>query len=255
MSLETIIRQAKPTYIHAEKNEVTSVILNKLEQPELELAKVTTSRKFSWLKKVTSIVALVGVVLVGFGSIAAWASGTNMLNVAVKFVNNIRGGDAFGTSWGLQHTRMDLSHVQDSIRENRYTDTLSTFIGTNQFPRLDVSDVIVNNISAFMVDRSKQAFYIFADGYLQNSKDEVVRLNLYHNTGGDVSISGQTLTNKQETMSLSGIEATYIEFTNDKSTNNFITWKSGDWIFVLFSSNVPKQQLVKYALDIENQMK
>jgi hypothetical protein len=256
MSLEKLIHQAKPSYINTDKEEVICSILQRLEQSEKQLPESTTtsSRNFSWMMKAVSTVALLGVLLVGSGSMVAWANGKNILTVVVSFVHNITKGEGFGTGYSLANTKIKIDKTEGSIRETNYNSELNTFVGMSQIPKLEVDNISVQNINANMVDRGKQVFYIYADGYVPTGHNQTVHLGLFHNTGGDANIGGQSLENTKLTINLSGIDATYIEFTNNVTVNNFITWKSGDWIFVLRSTDVPKQKILKYAEEIQKQV-
>lgn len=287
MNLETIIRQAKPSYVQSDTQKVTSSIFRKLEQSQSQRPSSNSapvSKNWVWRKKAVSVAAVLGLVCIGTGSVA-FADGVNFLNVIVRFAHNITNGGGVGTDYSLEHTAVNLSNIEKptpaesehtaverystgdvttltttqfmsggGLFTPSYNNTLENYIGMKAFPKLNVDSIVVKDISAYTLNRHKQIFYMFVEGYVPHTKDQPMYLGLYHKTGGTVVIDGQTLANIKQQIKVSAIDATYIEFTNNQSFINYVTWKSGDWIFVLRSRDVPKQTLIKYANDIEKQV-
>lgn len=281
MSFETLIRQGKPKYVQADIQEVTSSILQRLEHSERREQTTSKFRRWSWKRRVASATTVLGCVLLGTGTVA-YADGVNVLSVVVQFVHNITSGSGYGAGYGLENTAVSLTlptssepstpagaagtvqqaHVLSSpqlmrnggLFDTGYNAQLVKYLGTSQFPELIGENVTVGDIQAFSLDRMHGIFYMYVNGVVTGGHDQTIGLDVYHNTGGTVVINGQTTANIKQQVTLAGINATYVEFTNDQSFLNYLTWKSGAWIFVLRSNNVPKQMLVKYAQGIENQV-
>ncbi|QQE79029.1 hypothetical protein [Alicyclobacillus sp. SO9] len=241
-------------------------------------------KRFSWKKSVVSGIAGLAIIFAGTGTVAL-AEGVNVLNVVVRFVHNITSGSGYGAGYGLEHTAVSLtlktshsssaSHLKGAsgtlqkahmltktqmmtdggLFATGYNTRLNHYLGTNKYPKLVGNNVSVSSIQAYSIDRGKDIFYMYVNGYIKGKRNQNMSVDVYHKTGGDVVINGQTLANVKRQLDVSGIKATYVEFTNDKSFLNYMTWKSGQWIFALHSSNVPESRLAQYARSIENQVK
>ncbi|MCF8564630.1 hypothetical protein LLE49_07710 [Alicyclobacillus tolerans] len=233
-------------------------------------------------KRAVSFAGLVACLCISTGTVA-WADGVNVLNVVVQFINNITNGGGFGTGYGLEHTAVSLTlNTNNSSTTNQtkgqsgtvqqaqtltttqmmsdgglfdigYNSQLTSYLGTSNFPKLTGGTLLINNIQAYAIDRSKSIFYMYVNASIPKST-QWVGLDVYHKTGGTVVINGQTLANIKKQVNISGITATYVDFTNNSTFLNYLTWKSGNWIFVLRSNNVDETNLVKYAQGIESQV-
>lgn len=241
-----------------------------------------------WRKRIVSVTAAVVFACVGTWTVA-WANGINVLDIVVHFVHNITKGGAFGTGYSLENTTVSLTlkgnssskasstssivgtqsstvtpaHALDSTQmmpdgglfDTGYNTQLDSYLGTKQYPKLMVNNLVIKNIQAYSIDRSNDIFYMYVSGYVPKSDAQTVNLGVYHKTGGNVVIDGQTLSNIKQKVDIFGIDATYVSFTNKKSFLNYLTWKSGNWIFVLRSNNVPEKSLITYAQGLESQVK
>lgn len=255
-----------------------------------EIGQEPVRKKSFWQKKAVPVAALVGCLFIGAGTVAL-ADGVNVLNVVVQFVHNITNGGSYGAGYGLEDTAVSLNLKTNvsatpanstpgtmaqqstsgappahevsttqimsdgSLFDTGYNTQLDNYLGTPHYPKLMGDNVAVNHIQAYSIDRSQGIFYMYVGGYVPGSNDQTINLDVYNKTGGSVVINGQTLANIKQQVNVSGIDATYVEFTNNKTFLNYLTWKSGDWIFVLRSNNVPESSLVQYAQNIENQAK
>lgn len=237
-----------------------------------------------WKNRILPGVAALVLIFVGTGGVAL-AEGVNVLNVVVRFVHNITTGAAYGSGYGLEHTTVSLTiKTSDAASATKqrgssgttqqghtltqtqmmsdgglfatgYNTQLNDYLGADKYPKLMGNKVVVSNIQAYSIERTKDIFYMYVSGYISGKNNQIINLDAYHKTGGDVIIQGQTLANIKKQIKVSGINATYVEFTNDKTLLSYLTWKSGSWIFVLRSNNVPESSLVQYAQGIESQVR
>lgn len=237
-------------------------------------------------------VAVTGIMLLVVNSMVSAVMGESLFNVAVHWTTVSR-GDGFMTGYSLkpltssaessQKNKQSQSkmNVEKPVQSTPITKTptgavritgptvsdtsfedihgygkdLSDFLGTDQFPKLNMNNVQVDYILATWINKDNQEFDLEARGNILGMKKESIRLMLYHNQEGTINFGGGTTSKDKKDIKVNDQNATYISFTNGDSVQRYITWNQGSWIIVLSGSDLPEARLLEIAQNVDLQAK
>ncbi|QNR65166.1 hypothetical protein IAQ67_14715 [Paenibacillus peoriae] len=231
----------------------------KLHDRLLERTNNSGSSKKKWFKKIAPVFAAVSGLFILFTG-ATFATGQNPFYVIVNFVHNIGVGDTFGSSYYFENGLFKEEGNPNNLRLSNYHKELDNFIGMASYPKLPTDKITVTHVSASVSNKEKEKFYVIADGVTKaggyTTEEYSLNLSIYHNANSTIHINGQTTSENQKTVSLSGVEATYIRFSNGNNRDiSYITWKNGPWTVVVQSFEIPENDLIAMAQDINKQIR
>jgi hypothetical protein len=207
-------------------------------------------------KKTSPLVATLCCLFLFFTGTAV-AFGQNPLSVVVTFVHNIGQDKSFGSGYSFDGGLYANEGSTQSSAFNSYGENLNQYVGTDNFPKLNIDNIKISNVEAFVVNKEKQYYYMKVTGYMTGSADHPIHFDIYHNVNQSILFEGQTSVDNKQEIDLSGTQATYVEYSN-KNTNgriNYLTWKNGAWTMLLHSMNLSQNDLVGAAQKINSQIK
>jgi hypothetical protein len=229
------------------------------------------------------------VLLFGANSIVSAATGQSLFRVIVHYTSASKGG-AFGSGFGLvpltrtpsnstvtaaagtshqpsanlanatgQPSAAPANAISEAVvrgngfEDIRYDDRLAGFLGTSQYPRLNMNNLQVNHVGANLINKAQKKFDITADAVISGTRNENVSLFLYHNQRGTIRFDGETTAENKQSVRVNGEDAAYLAFTNGWDVENYVTWNRGPWIVVLRGMDVPEATLLQIASGVDQQ--
>ncbi|SFU60297.1 DUF4367 domain-containing protein [Alicyclobacillus macrosporangiidus] len=166
-------------------------------------------------------------------------------------------GTKLGTPMPLhaQKETLGLSADGKHFTADHYNSSLSDFLGTDRFPKLNTDGAQVDWVEASMKDKVAQQFDLDVTGVIPvNGLRHVIRMVLYHNHAGSFQIDGDTSApgNTKREVKLNGQDATYITFTNGHTTQRYLTWNRGPWV-ILLTGDLPEGTFMQVAQSVDRQ--